>query len=479
MTQDNSRLDEFDIFIKNYKYPDAELIFKTRLQPLEKIKDDCIVVLDTNVLLAPYDFTSENAIKQFKEQFPERCNPLIAKNKLVIPGQVAREFADNRTDKLKGISYTLSQKKEKLQRIKQSSEINPVIDDLTEFKEVQQLEGELDKLLTEQLDKKLQEYRSAIDKLINQIDQWGWNDPISEIYYSLFAKDVVVDFPIEDKDLFRADLRKRYFHQIPPGYKDKRKLDDGIGDLLIWHTILHIGRMKKENVIFVTGEEKSDWFVRGNKRVLFPRYELVYEYMLHSQGRSFHIVKYPQFLELYGAKPEEVDQLQKEEERQELEAKTISFTDFKSTFNNYTINAGRTNYNFLAESLLAENKIYEWLQSEFPGKQILKGTDADKVDYLIIENEQTVVGVEVKFRFNPSHAFSMIRGIRNDFVHNLYSSKIIKFILFVILEDEAACAKVLSQMTDEFISDKIPYSMLIKLGYLDASGNLIIVWNSR
>jgi hypothetical protein len=56
------------------------------------------------------------------------------------------------------------------------------------------------------------------------------------------------------------DLRKehvfRFANQIPPGYKDAGKADEGIGDYLIWETILEIGRTRKASVIFVTGGEK-------------------------------------------------------------------------------------------------------------------------------------------------------------------------------------------------------------------------------
>ena len=44
---------------------------------------------------------------------------------------------------------------------------------------------------------------------------------------------------------------------MPPGYKDGRKEDEGIGDFLIWKSLLKFGEEKKLDLAFVTGEEKQ------------------------------------------------------------------------------------------------------------------------------------------------------------------------------------------------------------------------------
>jgi hypothetical protein len=70
-------------------------------------------------------------------------------------------------------------------------------------------------------------------------------------------------------------MEYRYANEIPPGYQDSAKPDNGIGDLLIWFQIIEVGKSLNKNVIFVTGETKSDWCVRANKQGIFTRYELV------------------------------------------------------------------------------------------------------------------------------------------------------------------------------------------------------------
>ena len=77
-------------------------------------------------------------------------------------------------------------------------------------------------------------------------------------------------------------------HHIPPGYKDAGKEDSGIGDLLIWHTILELGKVHKKSVIFVSGDEKPDWFKQSQNvalhlRALFIRIE---PFLLEEEGSS-------------------------------------------------------------------------------------------------------------------------------------------------------------------------------------------------
>ncbi|MBK7181195.1 MAG: hypothetical protein IPH82_29115 [Chloroflexi bacterium] len=108
-------------------------------------------------------------------------------------------------------------------------------------------------------------------------------------------------------------MQFRQTHKIPPGYKDAAKDDDGIGDLLIWHTILQVGKERNANVIFVSGEEKADWWHKSEGQVLYPRYELVDEFRRASDEKSFHITSFSQFLNLFGASESIVKEVREEE----------------------------------------------------------------------------------------------------------------------------------------------------------------------
>lgn len=98
--------EEFDIFHHYKTYPKAEAIFVTELPTVEKVKDDCIFVLDTNALLVPFATGSESL-----EEISKIYTSLKASKRLKIPDQVAREFADNRPKKSE-ICLMLSTQKE-------------------------------------------------------------------------------------------------------------------------------------------------------------------------------------------------------------------------------------------------------------------------------------------------------------------------------------------------------------------------------
>ena len=51
MVEKDKNSDEFDIFIANSIYPEAEPIFTTRPGSLEEIKDDCYIQIVSNYVL--------------------------------------------------------------------------------------------------------------------------------------------------------------------------------------------------------------------------------------------------------------------------------------------------------------------------------------------------------------------------------------------------------------------------------------------
>jgi uncharacterized protein YutE (UPF0331/DUF86 family) len=185
---------------------------------------------------------------------------------------------------------------------------------LPEYKEAIRLEEEIDRLI--------KEYRKTISSVLDHIRSWRWDDPVSRLYADLFTEEIVFDLSI-DQDNMKKELKRRQIHKIPPGYKDASKDDSGIGDLLIWFTILEIGRSKSKDVIFVSGDEKPDWWDRRENQALYPRYELIDEFRRESGGYSFHIIHFSQFLDLYGASESAVEEVREEESRLSTEFSLI------------------------------------------------------------------------------------------------------------------------------------------------------------
>ncbi|MEU7531357.1 PIN domain-containing protein [Saccharothrix sp. NPDC042600] len=94
-----------------------------------------------------------------------------------------------------------------------------------------------------------------------------------------------------------AEGLRRVANQEPPGYKDKNKGDSrAAGDYIVWEQVLTEAEARKKPVVFVTGDNKEDWWrvEAGQRRG--PRVELVQE-MLRRTGQLLLMVRPSQLLE--------------------------------------------------------------------------------------------------------------------------------------------------------------------------------------
>jgi len=298
MKEEKENNKEYDIFITRKIFPEASLIFTTQLKSLEEIKDVCLFVIDTNALLVPYTISRKNL-----DQIEQVYLKLVNDKRLYIPGRVAREFAIHRSIKLGEIHQQLI-RKGNIKNVQKGT--YPLLESLKEYQNLIVLEKEIDI--------KINEYREEVQKIANQIRKWIWNDPVSLIYRKLFTESIIID-PDFDLEEIKTDLERRKLHRIPPGYKDSAKDDKGIGDLLIWHTILKIGEQFKKSITFVSGDVKTDWWHQSESQPLYPRYELVDEFRRHSGGQTFHIIKFSRFLEIFGMTESMIEEVSKEEKK--------------------------------------------------------------------------------------------------------------------------------------------------------------------
>ena len=76
--------------------------------------------------------------------------------------------------------------------------------------------------------------------------------------------------------------KKRYERKIPPGYKDNDKSKRGdnseYGDYFAWEEILAFSKEKKTDIIYVTNDQKEDWWNIIKGKTLGPRVELKKEF---------------------------------------------------------------------------------------------------------------------------------------------------------------------------------------------------------
>lgn len=259
-------------------------VFAQPARALRDVKDECILILDTNVLLLPYNISEQNT-----RQILQIYTLLVGRKKLFIPRQVVEEFDQNRVRKLTDLIGQITQKRDSAQGLYKGKSL--LLESLPIYQEIIRIEKEIDS--------HLKQYRKKVGELLEIISEWNEGDPLTKMYQAVFER-AIFD-PRFDFEEIKKEFQQRIENHIPPGYKDASKGNGGAGDYIIWKTILKIAENYKQNVIFVTGDEKADWWHRAQKQPLYPRQELVKEFKQHSGGLSFYMIRFPEFLSLFGA----------------------------------------------------------------------------------------------------------------------------------------------------------------------------------
>ncbi|WP_322751976.1 MULTISPECIES: PIN-like domain-containing protein, partial [unclassified Frankia] len=99
-----------------------------------------------------------------------------------------------------------------------------------------------------------------------------------------------VGIPLDGKSHAAAvaeGLRRVEMRQ-PPGYKDRKKGDEGAaGDYLVWEQVLVEAARRGRDVLFVTGDIKEDWWREEAGERRGPRLELVNEMRCRAGVRLF------------------------------------------------------------------------------------------------------------------------------------------------------------------------------------------------
>lgn len=305
-----------DAFWLTDLYPDAKALLVHEHRSLSEIKDDCIVALDANALLFPLEFTSESvsAVEKVYTQ-------LTKENRLIVPAQAVREFYKHRSRKISEIVDALDAaiKKAKKQIFEKPI---PILESDEDYKEAREI-GK--KIINDGKD-----LESKLTSISQKLKDGIGTDPVSIIYRKLLG-DCICDFEFtedDNREKFIEEVSRRARLHIAPGFRDQNKEDGGVGDYLIWSTILQQAERTKKHCIFVTEEEKSDWWIKKNG-TFQPRPELIDEYRRVSGGKSLHLIPLSGLLSQFDAGKKVVKQVQDLEREQNLNLKAsqIDYTE--------------------------------------------------------------------------------------------------------------------------------------------------------
>lgn len=283
-------------FNKKEIYSSPSKSFSFNLAPVADIKDDALIVLDANVLLLPFttDVKNVEAIKALYQA-------LVVSDQIFLPAQAVREYLDNRAKKLADINESLQKKSNQSFGFVGA---HPLLESLDQYQEVLALEAGLKDAI--------KAYQNQIRETLTAVQAWGWNDPVSKMYHEVLSDRVLNDDELNLEEISQ-DLARRNKLKLPPGYKDNGKEQNQAGDLLIWHELLSLAAARNKHVIFVSGDEKADWWHQSGKAALYPRFELVDEFREKTDGRSFHILSLSKLLKLFETDDEVVESVKTSE----------------------------------------------------------------------------------------------------------------------------------------------------------------------
>ncbi len=257
-------------------------------------------VFDTNVLLNLYRYPRSS-----REAFFSVFEKI--KNKIWIPYHVGLEFHQNRFERIRDENNTVTKVIASIENNhgKIIQDINKLTgDQINSDFTIDEIRGDLD-LFNESYKNILKK----INSLKNNLHKSDLEDEIGVKIANLFEKKV--GFPPKSKeelDELISDYDDRINNNMPPGFKDTGKngnmfdgkisYDRKHGDLILWKQILnHVKINNIKYIIFVTDDEKEDWWAKQEGKTRGPHPLLLQEMKLFCDVDQFWIYNSKTFLE--------------------------------------------------------------------------------------------------------------------------------------------------------------------------------------
>lgn len=260
---------------------------------------NAVFVFDTNVFLNLYRYTAEtrksllDAMQQFSKRIwmPKQVAQEFMKDRPKVIFDTLKVFVGLKNEKEKFIKYC----KDKLRR--KDNDVN-----------------------IKKMSKEIDEHMERLKKTSNYIEKVDDDEVLNKLL-KLFEQKVGNGFSEEELENIHKEGKDRYSKQIPPGYKDAGKGEDNnaYGDLIIWKEILAFAKSNKKDIIYVTGDQKEDWWEIVNGHTLGPRVELKKEFF-EETNQEFNMYSMERFLtqfkDVQGSKIEQraIDEIKSYEE---------------------------------------------------------------------------------------------------------------------------------------------------------------------
>lgn len=256
-------------------------------EDLKRLWENCLIAVDANVLLSLYRY-SESTKNEFLDVFK------MLSGRLWIPHQVAKEYLKNRLKVISDQAKSYDEAIQGLEALRKSFE-NPKQHPFVSAEVLGDFVKSFDLIIGE-----LKNNKSRHDSKIN-------DDDIKTVVGDIFDGKVGGGYTDSQLEQIIKDGEVRYENKIPPGFRDAGKaggksLEERLapyGDYIGWLQLLEKARIDQCDVIYVTGDNKEDWWLRMSGKTLGPLPALVEEFM-SATSKAFYMYLPERFLQLAG-----------------------------------------------------------------------------------------------------------------------------------------------------------------------------------
>ena len=250
-------------------------------------------VFDTNVYLNLYRYS-----KKARDALLAAMRQLTAR--IWMPSHVAHEFMKRRLDVIcESVNQYRALHDESRKFFETCTKALRFEDDDSEYKDLE--------LLIQQVEDWLEEIRKK-----NLLVEDGVNDLILNTLLELYEGKVGGAFDNAELTIIKEEGAKRYAQKIPPGYKDAPKAvgsddNNAFGDLIIWKEILKYAAAEHKDIVYITHDQKEDWWNIIHGETVGPRIELRKEF-IDTTGQKFQMYKMTSFIERVRTDGKKMDQ---------------------------------------------------------------------------------------------------------------------------------------------------------------------------
>lgn len=229
----------------------------------------CLFAPDANVLLDLYRYN----VKTRDELFTVLES---VSDKLWLPYQVAYEYQSNRLEVIRSQKRAYDGVRNALK-----ASLNKATEGLNVYKKHQIID-------TQSILRKLERAHKAIQKELDGLEKShpeysgslrGTSDPIRSRIDQLFEGKIGKAFSEEELRKIYREGADRYSKRIPPGYADEKDKpgDEKYGDLVVWKELLAKAKETGTALIFITNDNKEDWWEMFEGKTIGPQPALINE----------------------------------------------------------------------------------------------------------------------------------------------------------------------------------------------------------